>query len=145
MASATGTAAQQAGRADAPVSPKALAFGIFAAPLAWTTQELVSYGFVDNLCLDRNVDTAMRHAASAPAFLVISALTLIVALAGAWLAWRNWVRVRDVRRGSNLSPREIHAERSRFLARVGLICNTGALLAFAFTISTLFVSPLCPG
>lgn len=145
MASATGTAAQRAGQADAPVSSKALAFGILTAPLAWTTQELVSYGFVDSLCLDRNVDTAMRHAASAPAFLVISALTLIVALAGAWLAWRNWVRVRDVRRESNLSPREIHAERSRFLARVGLICNTGALLAFAFTISTLFVSPLCPG
>jgi hypothetical protein len=145
MASVSRTAAQEPGRASAPVSMKALVFGILAAPFAWFAQELVSYGFVSALCRDREAGTAMRFAAASPQFLLVCGVTLVIALIGAWFAWSNWVKVRDVRRESNLSPREIHAERSRFMARVGLICNIGALAAFAFSIVTLFVVPLCPG
>src|SRR5205823_1060085 len=127
-----------------PVSMRALAAGIFAAPLAWSAQELVSYGLVSHLCARTNGAIVQRFAASSPLFLFISAVTLVIALAGSWLAWKNWTRVRDVQRDSNLEPREIHAERTRFMARVGLICSFGALCSFAFTISTLFVAPLCP-
>lgn len=145
MASFPETAAREPQKASAPVSMTALATGILAAPLAWSAQELLSYGFVSRLCREQGAAATLRLAGASPTFLLISAVTLLIALAGAWLAWRNWVRVRDVRRESNLSPREIHAERSRFMARVGLICNVGALGAFAFTISTLFIAPLCPG
>jgi ABC-type nickel/cobalt efflux system permease component RcnA len=132
--------------ASAQVGIKALWTGILAAPLAWSAQELLSYGLVERLCRERETGAALRLAAgSAPVFLLISAATLAIALAGAWLAWRNWRKLRDIRRDSNLSPREIHAERSRFMARVALICNAGALCAFAFSISTLLVAPLCPG
>lgn len=145
MASLQNSAAQGSGRSGAPVSMRALAAGILAAPLAWSAQELVSYGFVSHLCADHRLDVAQRLAGESPLFLVISAITLGIALAGAWLAWKNWTRVRNVQRQSNLEPREIHAERNRFMARVGLICSVGALCSFAFTISTLFVAPLCPG
>ena len=144
MASAEHTAAAQPDRASAPVSMKALTTGILAAPLAWTAQELVSYGFVSRLCGDTNAAAAQHFAGASPMFLLISAITLAIALAGTWLGWNNWRKVSDVRRESNLEPREIHAERTRFMARVGLICNVVALCAFAFTISTLFVAPLCP-
>jgi hypothetical protein len=145
MASLQGSAARGGNGSDS-VSQLALWLGIVVAPLSWSAQELVSYGVVSRLCSEREAANAMRTAASAePLFLLISAALLLLTLAGAMLAWRNWLKVRDVRRASNLSREEIHAERSRFLGRVALICNVGALAAFAFTISTLFVAPLCPG
>lgn len=132
------------GRADAPVSLAALWFAILAAPLAWSAQELVSYGISSHLCRLRAAGIEVELAARQhPSLVIVTVVTFIIALAGAWVAWRNWRRVRDVRRESNLHPREIHAERSRFMARCALICNVGFIVAFAFTTSEILVAPLC--
>lgn len=135
---------QGGGRAGAPVGLAALWFGILAAPLAWSAQELVCYYLASRLCrpgaAGYGTGLALRLS---PSFLVVTAVTLLIALAGAWTAWTNWRKVRDIRRESNLHPREIHAERSRFMARCALVTNVGFLGAFVFMTAEFIVAPLC--
>jgi hypothetical protein len=144
MASPDAPAVSGSGRASGPVSPVALWFGILAAPLAWSAQELVCYYLASRLCrpgaAGLGAELALRQS---PSFLIVTGVTLFIALAGAWTAWSNWRRVRDVRRLSNLHPREIRAERCRFMARCALITNIGFLGAFVFTTSEFIVAPLC--
>lgn len=144
MASARPSEPNAGGRARAPVTLGALWFGILAAPLAWSAQELVCYYLASRLCRLRaagyGAELALRLS---PSFLIVTAVTFLIALAGAWTAWSNWRRVRDIRRESNLHPREIHAERSRFMARCALITNVGFLGAFVFMTSEFVVAPLC--
>jgi hypothetical protein len=144
MASPHAPDAPAGGKASAPVSQTALWFGLLAAPLAWSAQELVCYYLASRLCRLRaagyGAELALRLS---PSFLIVTIVTFLIALAGAWTAWSNWRKVRDVRRESNLHPREIHAERSRFMARCALIFNVGFLGAFVFMTSEFIVAPLC--
>jgi len=135
---------RSSGRASAPVSLAALWFAILAAPLAWSAQELVCYYLASRLCRLRAAGYGTGLALHlSPSFLIVTAVTFLIALAGAWTAWSNWRKVRDFRRESNLHPREIHAERSRFMARCALITNVGFLGAFVFMTSEFVVAPLC--
>ena len=144
MASARASKSHSGGRASGPVSLTALWFGLLAAPLSWTAQELVCYYIASRLCRQRaasyGTELALRLS---PSFLIVTAVTFLIALAGAWTAWSNWRKVRDIRRESNLHPCEIHAERSRFMARCALICNVGFLGAFVFMTSEFVIAPLC--
>jgi hypothetical protein len=126
------------------VSLRALWFAILAAPLAWAAQELICYGIASRLCRLNAAGADMKFAADvSPWFVIVTLIALAIALAGAWVAARNWRKVRDVRRESNISPRKINAERSRFMGRAAIICNVGFVSAFAFTTAELLVSPLC--
>ena len=144
MANSHASETPPGGKASAPVSLTALWFAMLAAPLAWSAQELVCYYLASRLCRLRaagyETELAMRLS---PSFLIVTVVTFLIALAGAWTAWSNWRKVRDVRRESNLHPREIHAERSRFMARCALIFNVGFLGAFVFMTSEFIVAPLC--
>jgi len=130
------------------VSRFALWYGILAAPLAWSAQELISYGAASFLCgLKQGASAAQQtHALSTP-FLAITLLTLAIALSGAWIAVRNWRRLKDVlkesRREERLRLAEIHAERDVFLAHSGLIVSLLFVLAFFFTAADMVVAPLC--
>jgi len=144
MASAQVSKPAGRGQASVPISLTVLWFGLLAAPLSWSTQELVCYYLASRLCRVRaaghGAELALRLS---PSFLIVTAVTFLIALAGAWTAWSNWRKVRDIRRESNLHPREIHAERSRFMARCALICNILFLGAFVFMTSEFVVAPLC--
>jgi len=145
MASPQTSASAPAGPSPpAPVSPRALWFAILAAPLAWSAQELICYGIASQVCRQKwsgaEVASALQVSAS---FVIVTVITFAIALAGAWVAARNWRRVRDVRRESNLHLREINAERSRFMGRAAIICNVGFVVAFVFTTAEFLVSPLC--
>jgi hypothetical protein len=132
------------GKASAPVSLGALWFAILAAPLAWSTQELVSYGIASFLCRQKAESTGLIYAGNvSAAFMLVTLMTFAIAVAGGWVAVANWRKVRDVRRESNLSPREVHAERSRFMGRCGVICSVVFLGAFVFTTANLLIAPLC--
>ena len=144
MASPHASRAPAGGQASAPVSLAALWFGLLAAPLAWSAQELVCYYLASRLCRLRAAGTGAELALRlSPSFLIVTAMAFLIAAAGAWTAWSNWRKVRDIRRESNLHPREIHAERSRFMARCALITNVGFLGAFVFMTSEFIVAPLC--
>lgn len=135
---------RNSGRASAPVGLAALWFAILAAPLAWSAQELVCYYLASRLCRQRAASHGVELALwLSPSFLIVTVVTFLLALAGAWTAWSNWRKVRDIRRESNLHPREIHAERARFMARCALITNIGFLGAFVFMTAEFVVAPLC--
>ena len=144
MASQDAARERSSGRASATVSLTASWFAMLAAPLAWSAQELVCYYLASRLCRLRAAGYATELALRlSPSFVIVTAVTFLIALAGAWTAWSNWRRVRDIRRESNLHPREIHAERARFMARCALITNVGFLGAFVFMTSEFIVAPLC--
>lgn len=135
---------RNSGRAGASVGLAALWFAILAAPLAWSAQELVCYYLASRLCRLRAAGYDAELASKlSPLFLIVTAVTFFLALAGAWTAWSNWRKVRDIRRESKLHPREIHAERARFMARCALITNVGFLGAFVFMTAEFVVAPLC--
>jgi hypothetical protein len=144
MASAQASHSSGGPVAGAPVSLGALWFAILAAPLAWSTQELICYGIASRLCRLKPAGAGMKLAADVSAwFAIVTLITFALAVTGAWVAARNWRRVRDVRRESNINPREINAERSRFMGHAAIICNVGFISAFVFTTAELLVSPLC--
>jgi len=144
MASSQTSASSSIGQAAGPVSQRSLWFAILAAPLAWSAQELICYGIASHLCRLKTsaaeLQSAMHVSAS---FAIVTALTFAIAVAGAWVASRNWRKLRDAGRASRLDRREIHAERSRFMGHVALICNVGFIGAFLFTTAEMLVSPLC--
>ncbi|CAJ0785018.1 hypothetical protein [Ralstonia chuxiongensis] len=130
-----------------PVSRAALWFGVLAPPLAWSAHALCSYLVASRLCGSGDAGSAaagLRYALSTP-FLLVTAVTLAVALAGAWVGHRNWERISEARRDSSREMNAIWLERSRFLARCAKINGIVFLGAFAFTILSLVVAPLCPG
>jgi hypothetical protein len=126
------------------VSRPSLWFGVLAPPLAWSAQELFSYMIASSLCRLRAEGFAADqvHALSTP-FVLVTASTLALALAGAWAAVGNWRKAREERRDSSLDLGEIGAERTRFLARCGVINAAVFLTAFFFTTAELLVAPLC--
>jgi len=126
------------------VSPVLLWFGILAAPLGWSAHELVSYMAASYLCRLRAAVMSESHvyALSAP-FVLITIGTLGLALAGAWVSYRNWRKVRGKPRGSQMELNEIDPERQHFLARCGLINSAIFIVAFFFTTADILVKPLC--
>lgn len=126
------------------VRPFSLWYGVLAAPLAWSAQELISYGAASFLCgLKQGASAAQQVHALSPPFVAITLLTLAVALSGAWIAVRNWRRLRQAPRGTPMQLSEIHAERNAFLARCGLLSSLIFVLAFFFTTAEMVVAPLC--
>jgi len=106
-------------------------FGILAAPLAWSAQELVSYGFVSRLC---GQSAGAEITTATPPFMLVTLVTFVVALAGTWAAVYNWRKL--------VGGRE-EAGPVRFLAMIGLINSAGFIGAFVFSTATLVVAPLC--
>lgn len=121
-------------------------FGVLAPPFAWSAHELLSYMVASSACRLRGAGLAGEQArALGPAFVAIAVVTLVIALAGAWVAVRNWQRAREEKRDSSLDVAEIGAERTRFLARCGVINAAVFLTAFFFTAADMVVAPLCAG
>lgn len=73
------------GTAPAP-RPWAAGAGLFAGPAAWAGNTLLNYALVGRAC-----------ASGLPLAPLVSAAMLAVALAGGWLSWRDWHRVRPGR------------------------------------------------
>jgi hypothetical protein len=126
------------------VSPASLWFGVLATPFAWSAQELFSYMVASSVCRLRGEAMLDAHvrALSAP-FVLVTAVTLLIALAGVWAGIANWRKTRKERRDSSLDLRKIGAERARFLGRCGMINSIIFIVAFFFTTADILMVPLC--
>lgn len=109
----------------------ALWFALLAGPIAWMLGLNAQYSLVRVACAKGNM--LYLHA--------VTVLTLALALAGVWMAWREW------HRAGRAWPDE-HAgilPRSRFMAMLGLLA--GVLFSLAIVsqwLANVFLNP-CMG
>ena len=103
--------------------------GFLAAPVAWALQLQTTYALVPKACDDHTL--APLH--------VSSAVFLAVAVAGLWIAWRNWQLVGQ---GWPSAEEGGSASRARFMAVLGMLSSSlFVLLIVAQWIPVLFIDP----
>lgn len=109
----------------------ALWFAVLAGPIAWMLGLNLDYALVRVAC---------ARSTMLPLHLV-SLLTLVLALAGGWIAWREWRRAGEEWPGEGAGT----LPRSRFMVVLGLMgAPFFALVILAQWVSKLFLNP-CMG
>jgi hypothetical protein len=103
-------------------------FAVLAGPLAWMLGLNAEYSLVRVACAkDTNLSLHL-----------VSLATLLLALAGGWVAWREWKRTGRRWPGEAGGP----LARSEFMAAIGLL--TSALFSLAIVtqwVASLFFNP----
>jgi len=130
----------------AAISAFALFFGILAAPAAWTLQVCVAETLVAQSCFAHIAPQRAAYASVAlDAVVGISALALIVGIAGACVAWRNWHIVRKLPQDAVPKAERGMLGGQAFLTRVGIMSNTLFVFALIATdLATALVTPCRP-
>ena len=131
---------------DQRVGPAALLLALIGGPAAWIVQHLVQYGLTSYACYPGRTprDEVL------PGFgwvwstsLAFNIAALLLALAAAAAAYRNWCLTREEHRGGAGELVEAGEGRTRFLSLWGILAGLGFALAIAFNMIALFVVPLC--
>ncbi len=126
------------------ISLPLLWFGVLAAPCAWIVEELVSYGVASHVCGLRSADgEPVVRTAGSPWFWIVLGVAFAIALAGGWVALRNWRVTRAEKGGGGDHLLEPGEGRSRFLAMCGVLLSGGFLIALVFMLAGLALAPLC--
>lgn len=114
-----------------PRGVAALWFALLAGPLAWMLGLNAEYGLVRVACARDGM--LYLHA--------VSVLTLALALAGGWVAWREWKRAGGEAPGEEGGT----IPRARFMSALGLLASALFSLAIlAQWIASFFLNP-CMG
>jgi nicotinamide riboside transporter PnuC len=109
----------------------ALWFAVLAGPLAWMLGLNAEYSLVRVACAKDSM--LYLHA--------VSLLTLLLALAGGWVAWREWKRSGGEWPGEEGGT----IPRSRFMAALGLLASAlFSLTILAQWVASFFLNP-CMG
>ncbi|HJR09219.1 MAG TPA: hypothetical protein VJ842_18305 [Pyrinomonadaceae bacterium] len=102
--------------------------GLLTAPLAFLTYLAINYAVVPHACSSGHM--LASH--------LVTALFVLIVLAGAFIAWRNW---KEAGRGEPTGAAGV-VERSRFIAVVGLMLSGLVLILFvAQWIPQFLISP----
>jgi hypothetical protein len=121
----------------------ALAFGLFAAPLAWAIQLTASYAVTGVTC------NGARYALDAPtlhtALATVDVMALAVTVAAFVVAWLGWRATREEAAGSAHHLLDAGEGRTRFLAVCGMMASAGFMLALIFATVGIAVVPPCAG
>ena len=105
-----------------PRGVAALWFAVLAGPVAWMLGLNAGYSLVRVACAKQNM--LYLHA--------VSLAALLLALAGGWVAWREWGRAGREHPGEGVGP----VPRSRFMVAVGLLASA----LFSLTILAQWVA-----
>jgi hypothetical protein len=128
----------------ATVSGWALAFGLLAAPLAWSLDELGSYIIAANECqLKSSGDITQMIRGSSPGYIVLTIVTWLIALAGLRVALHNWRKTRDEHEGGGHHLISLGEGRTRFVSMAGLMTSIAFTLGFVYLTLQMFAAPLC--
>ncbi len=128
------------------VSRWAIWFAIAAAPAAWNLQLLVNVAVTAHGCYPHDMPLAdpiwsnLRTVAA-----VVELIAILVCIAGAFVAWRNWSRTRNEKPGSAHHLIEAGDGRMRFMAMVGIMVSALFFVAVIFAAWNLAVVPACGG
>lgn len=116
----------------------ALAYAVFAAPLAWAVQLIVNYSLSAHACFPINVP--LMSPVWGPLWWILLGVDLaaIIVAGGAVLVslnqWRTW-------RGAAMT--HLGERRNRYIARWAMLTSALFSIAVVFTIVMLFIEPVC--
>ncbi len=117
------------------------AVGVAAAPTAWAARLLVNLVIASSSCLPGSRQKPPLNAEAV--MLAVDAAALIVAVAAAAIAYRDWRSTTAGKPGSAGHALEIGEGRTRFLALSGIMVSSGFALATIFDLTALLIVPLC--
>ena len=131
---------------------RALWFGLFGAPAAWSVQTLVNLAVAAHACYPRLEPLASPMIPGVRVIvIVVSAIALLVAASATVVAWRAWSHTRREhhensgrasRHGHHTAVLETGEGRTRFMAFAGFMMSvTFLLLSAAHVATVLFVAP----
>lgn len=127
------------------VSLTAVLYGLFAAPIVWAGDLMITYGLVGHACFPGDLPLRWPTAGMSqvwPLMLACHLIALVLIASGTMVAFRNW-RVTGPPHGHHHHLIERGEGRNRYLGIVGM--GFGAmffLMTVAETLSLAFV-PLC--
>jgi hypothetical protein len=114
------------------VSRPALWFGLLAGPIAWSLRLLISYPLVPVACAQGA--SSLLH--------LVSALFLLVALAGGAVAWWSYRQLRAKERSGRGGADDWTMERTRFMVLLSLLVSgLFALVIVAEWLPVFFTDP----
>jgi hypothetical protein len=121
------------------------AIGVAGAPIAWAIRLVVNLTLASSACLPSSpLPGAPSNGRSAGfAMLGVDVAALLVALALAFLAYRDWRSTKAEKPGSHHHLLQLGEERARFLALSGVIVSAGFALATVFDLIALLIVPAC--
>jgi hypothetical protein len=130
-------------------------FGFLAGPAAWTLQELVDSAITSHECFPRLFPLASPPMTGMRGLLfAVSLFAILLCLAGAAVAWRDWMRTRAEHHESTGKARQ-HAHpaalletgegRTRFMALSGVLTSVTFLIVVVANSASIFLVTPCPG
>jgi hypothetical protein len=122
----------------------ALWFALLGAPLAWSLDELAAYLIASNSCGPKGYSQAsLLMRGSSAAYLALTALTWLIAVAAVWVALANWRKTKDEHPGGGSHLMELGEGRTRFMSMWGLMTSASFAVAFAYLAVQNLAAPLC--
>jgi hypothetical protein len=125
------------------IHPAALWFGLFAAPLLWSAQELASYALVAHACYPRTTLLGAPMYGAEGLAIVVGVVALAVGVAAGLTAYRAWRVSRTEDEGEQERLLDVGEGRTRFMAFAGLLLSSLFSLAIAFNLGAIFLLPTC--
>jgi hypothetical protein len=121
------------------------AVGVAAAPVAWVIRLMANLALASSACLPGSPlpGEPLSGRSAGPAMYGVDTAALLVALAAAFLAYRDWRSTKAEKPGSHHHLLEVGEGRARFLALSGIIVSLGFALATIFDVLALLIVPLC--
>jgi hypothetical protein len=130
--------------ADRAVTPPALWFGLFGAPVAWSLQLLASYALVAHGCYpDAEPMTMPVVPGLRTLVLGTGAAALAVALLAGGSAWRSWRATAHEHEGAHEALLEAGQGRTRFMALAGMLLSAVFVLGIIMNVVPLLMLRPC--
>lgn len=132
---------------------RALWFGVFAAPAAWSVQTLVNFTLAAHACYPGLYPLATPTVGALRGIVfAVSLATIAVCIAATAVSWRTWRRTRaeaqqdtgsGAEHGDVQALLETGAGRTRFMAMGGLLMSGVFLVASIVHLASLFLVTPC--
>jgi hypothetical protein len=126
------------------VTPPALWFGLFGAPVVWSLQLLTSYALVAHGCYpDAEPMTMPVVPGLRTLVLGTGAAALVVALLAGGSAWRSWRATQHAHEGGHEALLEAGEGRTRFMALAGMLLSAVFVLGIVMNVVPLLMLRPC--
>jgi hypothetical protein len=140
----SGPAAIHPAPTERALTPPALWFGLFGAPVAWSLQLLASYALVAHGCYpDAEPMTMPVVPGLRTLVLGTGAAALAVAVLAGGSAWRSWRATQREHAGGHESLLEAGEGRTRFMALAGMLLSAVFMLGIVMNVVPLLMLRPC--